>query len=396
MKRRIFVSVVAVATATLLAACSSTPTSTSDTKEPIRLAIVYGVTGANSSFVGDYLKGVDAAVKTINNAGGVKGRPIKVEVLDDKSDPTHAVSLVTDLIAAGDLPDAIFPGGTSAETLALLPLTSEAGLFSVSSAVNPATNNAAAYPFHFGQSPTTEDTLKVTGVQFKKDGVKTVGVVLPGNATGDAYLTGFTKVMDDAGVKIVQVERPDPKALNFTVEMQRIQAAHPDAIFWDISAYDAAARLLEARVAVGATDIPLYGGYSAASAPLGDLVGAEAMKNCSFPVLAFTVKNAHSPENLQPLYDAFKGAPGGVSVGGFGWDTVQLAAHAFEDAKDTGAQSLTDALIDNKVPAGRLALFGTGTSFTKDNRFPPLDKANMALVPCDTPRGDGGVWKLDN
>jgi len=353
---------------------------------PIRFAVVYGVTGPYAGTAQDFLTGFNAGVDDINSHGGVNGRQIQVNVLDDKSDPAYAVSLLTDLLDSADAPDVIVPGGVSSEVLAMLPLTTDRQLFSVSPATSPKVNVPADYPQHFGVSATQAAGLTILADDFRARSIKTLAVVLPADAFGDSVLAGIKAAADQAGVKIVGTERPDPNALNFMVEYQRVQGTKPDAVFADFASQDAIARLFAARQTVGATDIPLYGGASAAASVPSKLAQAEAIANCQLPVFSFTVAGDEAPANLKPLIAAFSGSERGIYAGGLGWDSVHLAALAFKDA---GEGSPAEALLSNGVPKETLALFPAGTAFTKDNHFPELTPGSMVLVPCTSGMADG-------
>lgn len=54
--------------------------------EPIRVGVMFGLTGSLETFTGPLREAVRAAEGTINAAGGVLGRPLRFEVVDDKSD----------------------------------------------------------------------------------------------------------------------------------------------------------------------------------------------------------------------------------------------------------------------------------------------------------------------
>ncbi|SDZ48990.1 ABC transporter substrate-binding protein [Herbiconiux ginsengi] len=392
--KRPFIGLVALGSsaALLLAGCSGTSedAATASGDDPINITLVYGQTGQFSSFTGNLRKGVDAAVEAINADGGVNGRMIEVLALDDGSDPTQAVSVLTESIDSGGLPDAVIPGSVSNEALALLPLTTEDELFTSTSATNPLVNDPSTYPFVFGNSATQADLVASVVTELKADGVKKLGVVTSGDAFGDSVSSGMQDAAEAAGIEIVDVERPDPAALNLTVEMQRVQAADPDAIYFEFTGYDTIARALEARVAVGATDIPIYGGASVASSPIATLVSEEALEGCQAPASNFTIKQEQEPDYLAPLYEAFAGGNQSVATGGYGWDAIHLIALAFERAgDDTSAQALTDAIVSEDVPADYLAFFPTGTSYTADYRFPELREGSLTLIPCDSEKVDG-------
>ncbi|WP_160574007.1 ABC transporter substrate-binding protein [Actinomadura physcomitrii] len=382
------------ASALLLAGCGSAGntggSNSSGSGDPIRIAIVYGVTGAFAGFAKDFLTGVNAAKDSINAAGGVNGRKIEVDVLDDKSNPTTGVSVLTKALTSSNPPDAVVPGGVSTEVLAMLPAASSRGLFSIAPASDPSINKPSSYPYHFGTFAVPQQNLTAIGAGFKANGTRTLGVITSSDAFGDAVLGGIQNVAKDAGVKIVATERPDPTSLNFDVQYQRVMAAKPDAVFFDFASQDAVGRLLASRVTVGATGTPVYGGSAAAATPLGKSTDPAALKSCQIPVYRFTIASASPPAYLAPLLKAFKGSKDSILSGGLGWDTVKLVALAAQRAgKDTGGKALAAALLSSPVPANVLALFPGGVGYTKDNHFPTPGEGTFGQVPCGATLQDG-------
>jgi branched-chain amino acid transport system substrate-binding protein len=351
---------------------------------------MHGVTGAFASYAKDFLTGANAAAATVNAHGGVNGRPIKIKVLDDQSDPTKAISALTGALDSDNPPDALISGGGSSETLALLPQTTDGKLLTISDATAPRTNDPAKYPYNFGVSPSQPDELSAVAADLKAKGETKLAVIVPGDAFGDSVLAGIRTASQKAGVTIVDTERPSSAALDLSVQVQRARAAKPDAFFFDFPSSDAIARLLTARQTLGATGIPIYGGGGVSGTVVSSLVDAGAVKNCQVPAFSFTVKGVGGAY-LRPLYTAFNGSKNAYT-GGLGWDSVYLAALAFQRAgTDTSGGSLAKALTASPVPTDYLALFPKGTSFSGTSHFPVVTPGSLSLVPCSATVSDG-LW----
>src|SRR6185295_6793827 len=54
--------------------------------EPIRVGVMFGLTGSLETFTAPLREAIRAAEGTINASGGVLGRPMRFEIVDDKSD----------------------------------------------------------------------------------------------------------------------------------------------------------------------------------------------------------------------------------------------------------------------------------------------------------------------
>jgi branched-chain amino acid transport system substrate-binding protein len=112
MHRSPIVVVVALAAAVLLLAgwaggrkpespaAASTP-SAKPTGKPIVLGVEKGLTGFWSTFDAPGLLGIQIAVDQINAAGGVAGRPLKIDVCDAKSDVNQSAACGLQLIENG-------------------------------------------------------------------------------------------------------------------------------------------------------------------------------------------------------------------------------------------------------------------------------------------------------
>ncbi|MEG0541008.1 MAG: ABC transporter substrate-binding protein, partial [Angelakisella sp.] len=109
-------------------------------------AIVVGVVAplsGGAAMVGDTLvKGVDLAVKEINAAGGINGRPIKIVKEDDEQNPAKSVSAMNKLVHS-DKVSAVIGTVNSSCTMANMEVTRAAGIPQVTPiASGPAITNS--------------------------------------------------------------------------------------------------------------------------------------------------------------------------------------------------------------------------------------------------------------
>lgn len=66
--------------------------------EPIKLGMTGALTGPGSDLGLDALHGMEMAVKDINDAGGIDGRPLEIISRDDQYDPSKAVTFAKELV----------------------------------------------------------------------------------------------------------------------------------------------------------------------------------------------------------------------------------------------------------------------------------------------------------
>ncbi|GAC1483749.1 MAG: ABC transporter substrate-binding protein [Candidatus Dormibacteria bacterium] len=98
----------AIAGALLLAACgnsnsASTSTSSSYQGKTINFGAILSITGAGGVYGPSSQKGMDLAVATINNTGGVNGATIKLDTEDDNSNKAQSAQVAQRLIQQGQL-----------------------------------------------------------------------------------------------------------------------------------------------------------------------------------------------------------------------------------------------------------------------------------------------------
>ena len=125
--RRSAVVAAGVLSLALIAACSAPgqkDSASSDTKGPIKIALVDAQSGQLSSLGAWELKGAKLAVDEWNKAGGINGRQIQLDVFDDQGDPTVGTNLARKIASEGYV--AMIGTAESAVTIAMAPILKQA------------------------------------------------------------------------------------------------------------------------------------------------------------------------------------------------------------------------------------------------------------------------------
>src|ERR1700742_3660187 len=94
-------------------------------KDPIPVGYLPALTGPSSSTGVGINRGIQLAVKEINDAGGVDGRLLELITRDTQSDPTKAVNGAAEL-TRGQKVSVVFGPVNSGESLAVVPLLARA------------------------------------------------------------------------------------------------------------------------------------------------------------------------------------------------------------------------------------------------------------------------------
>jgi branched-chain amino acid transport system substrate-binding protein len=196
--------------------------------EPYEMYAVISLTGGAAFLGRDEVPSIQAFEKWTNSHGGIRGRPIHINILDEASNPAVAVQLANQLIAR-KVPFVLGPGlGATCESV--IPLvTNGPVIICLTSVGNPA---AGSFAFLFNL---TNRDYEANAIRFLKGkGVRSIALLQTTDATGidaqkqlqDALQT-YSDLRD---IKVVDIENYANTDLTVTAQLTRIKAAGADAI----------------------------------------------------------------------------------------------------------------------------------------------------------------------
>ncbi len=363
-----------------------------DDSDPVKILFVAGATGPTAASVADAQRAIEASIADIESRGGVLGRTVKLEVLDTGGDPTQAVSVLQGYLSQNDAPDFVIPGISSAEALALVPLLTREKIVSMNNAANPDLNNPGEYPYHFGYSATSEGLQAGLPDLLQKMDVKSLAVIVPNNAYGTSIADAVQNVLRDTDVTTT-VELFNPEDLDISVSYERAISGNPDAVFFEAIG-DITQRLVEARLAVGATDIPTIAGFGISSIGGGpaDWADPAALENLVMQVFRFQVYTP--PEEYTDVQrrffenmEAHGGLTSNVLTPGLFWDVAQVLAAAANEAGSTDADAVKEVLESDSFEFPELMMWSQH-GYTADRHFPdPVPDDFTAIAPSPMVNG---------
>jgi branched-chain amino acid transport system substrate-binding protein len=121
--------------------------------EPIRVGYLPALTGPSSATGIGINRGIQLAVKEINDAGGINGRQIELITRDTQSDPTKAVNGAAEL-AHGEKVSVVFGPVNSGESLAVVPMLARTNTPQVHPCWVDSLTDPRKYPMCFRKAPT--------------------------------------------------------------------------------------------------------------------------------------------------------------------------------------------------------------------------------------------------
>ena len=198
-------------------------------------SITIGTVTTNSGTAAAYgeaeVKGFELAVSEINAKGGINGKKVKLESMDDKGDATEASNAYNKL--AGDNNVLAVAGPTiSATTAAVAPLADQSKLVTIAPAATSDSIETGNYLFRtcFKDSYQGEVAARFAAENLK---VKKVAVLY---GTGDPYSSGvgeaFAKAAEKLGLEVVDKESSSSADdTEYSAQLQKIQTSGAELLY---------------------------------------------------------------------------------------------------------------------------------------------------------------------
>lgn len=230
-RKTAFVATAAASVAMLIAACGSSSGGSGgggSGSGPITIGASVSLTGTYAGD-GSYAKeGYEYAVAQINKSGGLLGRKVKLNILDDKSDPGTAVQLYTKLISQDNV-DLLLGPYSSGISQAVIPL--------VDKFQKPTIFTEASSPTIFKNSKyalqgqvSSFDYFNGLVDFAKQQGYKTIAMVQQNVIATQEICAGAAREMKQAGIKVVYSGSYPMSATDFSSLVLGMKNAHPDMV----------------------------------------------------------------------------------------------------------------------------------------------------------------------
>jgi branched-chain amino acid transport system substrate-binding protein len=223
-------AVVRLAVATLAIATLAGPLAASGA-DPYELNVILPVTGGAAFLGTSEVRTMRVIEDLTNKAGGIKGRPLKINILDDQTNPQIAVQLATQLVSK-NVP--VFMGpGISATCSAIGPMVAKTGptSYCFSPAIHP-----AAGSFQFSASVDTLDLGAILVRFFKAHGWTRMALMTSSDTTGqdfDRVIERTLALPEFRDVTLAAHEHFATGDVTVAAQIARVQAAKPQAmIVW--------------------------------------------------------------------------------------------------------------------------------------------------------------------
>ncbi|WP_049563654.1 ABC transporter substrate-binding protein [Nonomuraea sp. SBT364] len=174
--------------------------------------------------------GVDLAVKEINEAGGVLGKPVAKIHTDSGDTTTNIASQSVDKLLTQNA-DAIIGAASSSVSESVIDKITGAGVVHFSPAnTSDKFTTIEDKGLYFRTAPPDQLQGRVLGDLIVADGNASIGIMAMQDSYGTGLADQVAKTVQDGGGEVVERVDYDPKAADFSADVAKIKAKNPQAV----------------------------------------------------------------------------------------------------------------------------------------------------------------------
>ena len=339
----------------------------------IVIGVVAPLTGPVAAYGDQVRNGAEAAVETINKAGGILGEKIVLKLADDAGDPKQGVSAANILV--GEKVKFVVGPVTSGVAMAVSDVFAESGVMMVTpTATAPGLTNRGLTNVlrTCGRDDQQAEIAAQYVLKTMKD--KKVAIVHDKGTYGKGLADSFKKGINDGGIKEVAYLSLNPGEKDLSAIVSRLKSSAPDVIYF--GGYHPEGGLLARQLVEGGVKTTIIGGeglsnteYAAISGDTGagtlftnatdalknpdSAAAVEALKAKGVPPEAFTlnayaaievikagIERAKKADNAETVAKALKdGTPVQTAIGKLSYGkTGDLSSPSFSMFKWEGGK----------------------------------------------------------
>ena len=344
--------------------------------DPIKVGLLYNLTGGLASLDNPALNGSKLKAKQINEAGGLLGgRELELIVLDTKTDQQETAKGAQKMLSENVVTGVGYSDTTV--VMAAAPLFQDKKI--------PFITFGATHPMlptwvgdHMFMTPFGDDdqSYAIADYTFDKLGARRVVVWTDESMDFTKALSKFFKErFIERGGEIIQGDAFMMGDTDFSAQIARLQAVDPapDAVF--ISAIPSEAGLSVKQIREQGITMPIVSGDGFDTELVADVPGPKLANDVFFSTHTYRADDRKEVIDFVEAYKKEYGKDPENAFAPLGYDAIGLLANAIERAGAAEPAKIRDALEATRdYPAV------TGTiSYTRENMVPPKPVAIISV-----------------
>jgi branched-chain amino acid transport system substrate-binding protein len=307
-------------------------------------------------------RGIEIAVKEINAAGGIKGKPLTVIYEDSKDSPQVTVSAFQKLTSMDKVQVVIGPM-TSGETLAVAPIAQSNHILVLTpTGTSPKISDAGEYIY---RGCTRIDKQAEFLTKYAKDVMKAtkVAVLYSNEPYGKGCNDVFTKYFKDLGIPVVVAESFMVGDRDFSSQITKIKQSQFDLIFIPGYLQETAPAISQVRkMGITAPSIGVYGDMApkyielAGKAAEGHVNASEYNEDYNTPA------NKKFKKEYFNIVKTTPNEPNNIMFAAITYDMTKLVAKGLSEKGDNadGVRAYLDNVKDFDGVTGKLSFDKNG------------------------------------
>ena len=380
MKKSLLITVILVIS-TVLASCAGGATQSTG-QEPIKIGVIYNVTGGQASLDVPSYNGAKLAAKEINAAGGVLGRQIQIVFYDGKSDATTIGNAATQLVES-DKVVAMMGFSDSDMTLAAAPIAAKAGIvFVTSGATSPKLPDQV--PDYLFLACFGDNVQAAAGAEYAYNTLqyKTVYLLTDQGTEYTKLLSKYFKERyTELGGQVVLEDSYQTGDKDFSAEITKLKGAATPPDFLYIAAQPDDIGTIVKQFRDSGIDKAIMGGDGYDTPLLVQIPGPGAT-NVYFTThsLMDATLGTDPIKQFMANYNKEYGNPPENAFAALGYDTMRLIVDAIKRANSADPKAIHDALAATKdfpgitgqltyLPGSRVPQKGVAMILVKDQKL---------------------------
>ena len=347
---------------------------------PIVVGVVISTSGPSAPLGVPEKNGFLLVERNVNAKGGINGRPLHFEIVDDEARPDVAAQLAQQLIGKGAV--AIVCGTRTATSAAVTRVTVDANVVQIF--LTPSTElwktpKGVVKTLFQAAAAADDEAHAYVGFAKNKLKSKTAAIVHDENQYGTVAAAATEVAVKDSGMTVVANESYPGDATDFTPQLLRVKAAKPDVIMLLGATNTPALLTVQARTL--GLKMPVLGSSAILNPAFLKVVGPNEDQLYGVSNLDFTNPDAVTKVAIKEYVDEYHAA------------LVGFAAFA-EDAGNLLAKALVKAngKYDGRSLAAALETMGPYPGTTGTFRYTVTDHNGLSAKDVHMAVARKGVW----
>lgn len=305
----------------------------------VTIGVIEHLTGPSAYYGTGETKSIKAAVAYLNSKGGILGKKIKLQVLDDADNPAQSVPLVRKFASNSSIPLILGPTNAPSDE-ADGPVAAQTHIPEIENTGGPANVKGGWAWIVFAPYP--QYAHVVVNTYFKTSHDKTAALVTQSNNIAFTQLVSpIQDQLKSLGVKLVANISYTQGTQDFSSQITQLKQANPAAVMLDMIDVDAARFMVQARQA-GMNARWVVPNNSEATPKLTQLAGGSALGLVGPAIFNPKSKTPQFKAYIAWTHKLYHAALDPTTING--WDSVLLMEQAIKKAGAFDRQKIKNAL----------------------------------------------------